>query len=403
MKFIAICDSNPFFVSSAYANRLTGLFKAVASQTDEFKLYVLCPCDEKELRENSLPESLNGISVSYLSKTIDSDNSICGRIKNVLIGKRLNKEQKINIKKAYTENADVIWIAGGNAIRKSFLKNKKYIKATTMMEMSEYQQLYKQEKMLFVKKFRLWLEYRTTCRALYNIDVLAVMTKHLEHYYHGYTSFKTKYIHLPMTVDLSRFSDVELYDLPYEKPYIAFTGTYTDLKDGVTILIKSFASLVEKYPTYKLYLAGYYNPDMEKQVQLIKDFGLENRVKHVGMLDKTVIPSFIKNATLLALSRPDSRQAQGGFPTKLGEYLATGNPVCVTKVGEIPDYLEDNVSAFMAEPGSVDSFADAMDRALRDIENAKRIGAYGRKVAEEHFNADIQAKRLVEFLEENLR
>lgn len=257
--------------------------------------------------------------------------------------------------------------------------------------------------MFFVKKLRFWLEYRTTCKALHNIDVLAVMTKHLEQYYHNYTSPNTKYIHLPMTVDLSRFSDVSMSTLPYEKPYIAFTGTYTDLKDGVSILIKSFASIAEKHPTYKLYLAGFYNPDMEKQVQLINDLGLENRVKHIGMLDKSVIPSFIKNASLLVLSRPDSRQAQGGFPTKLGEYLATGNPVCVTKVGEIPDYLEDNVSAFMAEPGDVNSFADAMDRALRDADNAKQVGVNGRKVAEKHFNAEVQAKRLVKFLEENTR
>ncbi len=59
---------------------------------------------------------------------------------------------------------------------------------------------------------------------------------------------------------------------------------------------------------------------------------------------------------------PDSKQAQGGFPTKLGEYLATGNPVCATTVGEIPDYLVDGESVYFAVPGSVDSFADAMLR-----------------------------------------
>ena len=403
MRIIAICDTNPFFVSSAYANRLAGLFKAISSQIDDFKLYVLSPCSETELHDNGLLEGLNQISISYLSKTIDSDNSLYSRIKNILLGKRLNKEQRIKIKKAYTESADVIWIAGGDAIRKAFLKNKKYIKAATMMEMSEYQQLYKQDKTFFLNKMRLWLEYKTTCRVLNNIDILAVMTKHLEYYYHSFTSSNTKYIHLPMTVDLSRFTDVSLTKLPYEKPYIAFTGTYTDLKDGVSILIKSFASIAEKHPTYKLYLAGFYHPDMEKQVQLINDLGLENRVKHIGILDKSVIPSFIKNASLLVLSRPDSRQAQGGFPTKLGEYLATGNPVCVTKVGEIPDYLEDNVSAFMAEPGSVDSFAEAMNRALCDEVLARQVGANGKKVAEKHFNAEVQAKRLVDFLEKNLK
>ena len=56
----------------------------------------------------------------------------------------------------------------------------------------------------------------------------------------------------------------------------------------------------------------------------------------------------------------------------------------------------------MAAPGDVDSFADAMDRALFDKEKARRVGLNGRKVAEENFSIDIQSKRLVQFLEDNL-
>jgi glycosyltransferase involved in cell wall biosynthesis len=113
---------------------------------------------------------------------------------------------------------------------------------------------------------------------------------------------------------------------------------------------------------------------------------------------RDVIPSIIGNADLLALPRPDSKQAQGGFPTKLGEYLATGKPVCATTVGELPDYLTDNESVFFAQPGSVESFAEAMRRALYDPENAKRVGLNGKQVAQEEFNKDIQAKKLYQFL-----
>jgi hypothetical protein len=41
-----------------------------------------------------------------------------------------------------------------------------------------------------------------------------------------------------------------------------------------------------------------------------------------------------------------------------------------------------------------------MERALGDYENAKRVGANGKKVAEEHFNKDVQARKLMRFLEE---
>lgn len=403
MKIIAICDSNPFYVSSAYANRIGGLFKAMASQTEEFKIYVLSPLSKDELVDKGVPYKMGNLTVSYLSNKIKAKPSTLRRLKEAVVGKRITKEQRQNIKQVLSEKADVLWLAGGGIIRRAFLKNRKSVQATIMMEFSEYQQLYKDQKIFFIKRINPWLDFKVTCRVLKYIDVLAYMTKPLENYYRSFTAPQTRYIHLPMTVDLSRFENITMSDSQFERPYIAFTGTYTDLKDGVSILIEAFAKIANKYPEYKLFLAGFFNPDMYHQIELINEFGLEDRIKHIGILDKSKIPDFLINASVLVLSRPDSRQAQGGFPTKLGEYLATGNPVCVTKVGEIPDYLEDNVSAFMAEPGDVDSFADAMDRALRDETIAKRVGANGRKVAEVNFDAEMQAKRLSQFLKDNLK
>ena len=208
-------------------------------------------------------------------------------------------------------------------------------------------------------------------------------------------------MHLPMTVDMSRFQSVTT-SVEYKKPYIAFTGTMTNHKDGVDILIKAFAKVADKYLAYHLYLAGFWHYDVPMQEKLIEEYGLQDRIHYIGTLTRKQIPPFVCNASVLALSRPDSHQAQGGFPTKLGEYLATGNPVCVTKVGEIPDYLEDNISAFMAEPGNVDSFADALDRALLDEKNAKEVGTKGIEVAKRNFDVRLQAKRLDDFLLKNL-
>ena len=111
----------------------------------------------------------------------------------------------------------------------------------------------------------------------------------------------------------------------------------------------------------------------------------------------------IKQAAILALARPPSHQADGGFPTKLGEYLATGNPVCVTKTGGIPDYLSDEGNAFLAEPGSVESFCDALMRATADPLRAKKVGKNGRATAEKSFSMalvipDLYAK-LLQYLE----
>src|SRR5690606_30717904 len=164
--------------------------------------------------------------------------------------------------------------------------------------------------------------------------------------------------------------------------------------------IEAFAKIADKYSDLKLYLVGPWNYDTPAHLSRIKELKLIDRIIWKGEFLRDIIPSIIKNAKLLVLPRPDSKQAQGGFPTKLGEYLATANPVCATTVGELPLYLKDNESVFFAEPGSIDSFAETMNRALQNYKEAQKVGAKGREVAERYFNKDIQAELLYNFLKQ---
>ncbi len=269
------------------------------------------------------------------------------------------------------------------------------------VEMSEYLDIHRYNKGNFIQRWQGDAKQRLfEQKAYFAYDGIALMTQTLMKHYQNFPKPHPKLLHLPMTVDLERFESPKESFPEFQSPYIAFVGVMNDAKDGVSNLIKAFNSIKEKFPLHRVYLVGGWNYDTPIHLQVIKDFSLEKRVFWTKEYPKDAIPSIICNADLLVLPRPDSKQAQGGFPTKLGEYLATGKPVCATRVGEIPNYLKDNESVFFAEPGSVESFAEAMDRALNDNENAMRVGANGRKVAEEYFNKDVQAKKLYDFLKE---
>ena len=107
------------------------------------------------------------------------------------------------------------------------------------------------------------------------------------------------------------------------------------------------------------------------------------------------MPQTLTNAAVLALARPDSQQARNGFPTKLGEYLLSGNPVVVTKTGDIPLFLEDRVSAYLVEPDDIEGFARKLTMALKDKDAAMRIGRAGYEVAMKNFNYQIEADKIV--------
>lgn len=229
-------------------------------------------------------------------------------------------------------------------------------------------------------------------------DVLFIMTGFLKDYYLKLAKKNVKILLLPMTVDMERFQkQAESFT---KSNYITYCGDLSQSKDGVITLIESFGLLKDKYPDLKLKLIGA-NKDkgyMEILNQKIDQSGVSEQVVFTGFVNPENIPDELYKSRLLVLSRPANIQAQGGFPTKLGEYLATGIPVAVTRVGELPLYLKDEVNAFIAEPDNVVSFADAMKRSLKNVALSKSVGYNGRETALKHFSHIEQGKLMAKFL-----
>lgn len=404
MKILFIRTHNPFFESSADANRFSGLLKGLMERDVEVTILVTCGYNNlNEFKCKGIPYGQKNLQVIYTC-TVFNNNVWYRRINIFILGKLIATINKKCLRKYIKEKYDYVWLTKDFTILRFFLDNYNCITAKTLMELNEFHDIHKGAGAISnsMQKCRADATSAVLCEAVKKVDCFAVMTKTLMEHYSRMAKPTAKFAHIQMTVDLQRFQNVHKMT-EYKKPYIAYTGTFNNAKDGVDVLIKAFGKLSSKYPTLHLYLAGFWHYDTVMQEKLIKELGLTDRVTYLGVLDREQIPSFVCNADLLALSRPDSHQAQGGFPTKLGEYLATGNPVCVTMVGEIPHYLQDNVNAFMAIPGDVDSFANAMDRALCNREQSMLVALKGKKLAETEFNLELQSDKLYQFLQDNIK
>ena len=227
-------------------------------------------------------------------------------------------------------------------------------------------------------------------------DGLIVMTKPLMLYFKSKVRKNCKLFEMPMTVDTERFAIEE--HLSEYGDYIAYCGNMAGNKDGVLNLIEAFTIASPNIPGVRLLLIGGSSnqEDWEQIVNSVKRAGDVNIVLY-GKASRNDIPSLLKNAKALALARPSSLQSTGGFPTKLGEYLATGNPVVVTAVGDIPQYL-DGSNAFVVQPDNNHAFAEALIKVFTDYETAKRIGLKGQELAQTVFNSKVQSRRLYDYL-----
>jgi glycosyltransferase involved in cell wall biosynthesis len=251
------------------------------------------------------------------------------------------------------------------------------------------------EKMNFLLKIYAYIY----CRYVYMcFDGIIVISKSLYAYFSNRIKKGASLLLVPIIVDLDEYTNPGKIT---QNDNIAYCGTLYEKKDGILILIEAFKRISSKYRNSKLYIIGdSHNSDKDKIRKLIKHLQIEDRVILTGYVSRERLKELLSNAAILALAKPYSKQAESCFPSKLGEYLATGNPVVVTKTGEIPDYLTDRKTAFLAEPDSVIDLATKLDYVLSNPELAKKVGIEGRKVALKHFNYKNQAKRIVNFIEQ---
>lgn len=397
-----IIENNPFDKPTASANRWLTLIDGVTSLGSKVHLLICGGYTSSDEKAKFGPKGVfKNVSYEYVLPILVQGYWNFRFYK--YIGQRIRNRQVIReLQKLLNHETGVIWMdVSPMSFQFAVAFKMQNPKVILFIEMSEFLDIHRYNKGNFLQRWqgdamqRLFEE-----KAYFAYDGMALVTQTLMKHYQNFPKPQPKLLHLPMTVDLERFESPKESLPEFYSPYIAYVGVMNDAKDGISNLIESFNSIKEKFPSHRVYLVGAWNYDTPIHLQLIKDFDLKERVFWMKEYSRDQISNIICNADLLVLPRPDSKQAQGGFPTKLGEYLATGKPVCATRVGEIPNYLKDNESVFFAEPGSVASFAEAMERALGDYENAKRVGANGRRVAEEHFNKDVQAGKLFEFLKE---
>jgi len=73
--------------------------------------------------------------------------------------------------------------------------------------------------------------------------------------------------------------------------------------------------------------------------------------------------------------------------------MAYGLPAIASRVGGIPDIVEDGVSGLLVPPADPQALAHAIERLARDPAYARQLADAGRERLQTHFNWDVITKR----------
>jgi glycosyltransferase involved in cell wall biosynthesis len=83
-----------------------------------------------------------------------------------------------------------------------------------------------------------------------------------------------------------------------------------------------------------------------------------------------------------------------GMSRVLWEYLASAVPVVATRVGVVPEVLEDGATALLVPAAEPAPLAAAIERLLRDAALRRRVGAAGADLVRQRFSGARLAERL---------
>jgi glycosyltransferase involved in cell wall biosynthesis len=167
--------------------------------------------------------------------------------------------------------------------------------------------------------------------------------------------------------------------------------TRLDARKGLRYLLRAMAQLRSDLPEARLLIGGdgEDRSPLEREVQAL---GLTGRVEFVGAVHDA--PQFYQRLDLFVLPSLDE-----AFGLVLLEAMAAGLPVVGTRVGGIPEILEDGSQGRLVAPADSQALAGAIRELCRDPLRRSRMAEQARRQAQ-RFDIGHTAKALQAVYEE---
>jgi glycosyltransferase involved in cell wall biosynthesis len=166
-----------------------------------------------------------------------------------------------------------------------------------------------------------------------------------------------------------------------DTPIIANIGMIRSDK-GQMKLIRAARMVLGQRPEARFIFVGQGtgNRWREKRLrQAIYDYGLEDKVIMLGYRWDT--PEILAAADMVVIASLSTEAS----PIVLREAFASGRPVVATRIGDIPEIMEDGENGLMVEPGNSRALATAILRFLSNKELAAHCAANASRYARENF------------------
>tara|TARA_Y100000310_G_scaffold343301_1_gene450260 strand:- start:9858 stop:11858 length:2001 start_codon:yes stop_codon:yes gene_type:complete len=189
-------------------------------------------------------------------------------------------------------------------------------------------------------------------------------------------------IKFPAWTDIEVFSSAKQKD-QLTNPTIIFAGALAPIK-GVEYLIDAFNKIIKHCPQAKLLIVG--KEEDQKYVaglkQQIRNYNLDNNIEFVGEVPQQQLADMFSSSNVFVLP-----SLSEGLGRVVFEAMAAGLPVVGSRVGGVPDLIDDGITGWLVEPRDVNGLTEKILRLITNSAEAKAMGERGREFAKSFFSS----------------
>jgi starch synthase len=151
---------------------------------------------------------------------------------------------------------------------------------------------------------------------------------------------------------------------------VLFAGRLEEHK-GADVLLKAIPRVLAKHPDCQFVFVGTVSTELENEVK-----AASSSARFQGFtIRQEVVPLYQKASVFVAPSMWDNS------PNTIYEAMACGTPVVATRVGGIPELVEDGITGLLVAPSDVHALADAIIALLDNPARRSQMGYCARAKA----------------------
>ncbi len=185
-------------------------------------------------------------------------------------------------------------------------------------------------------------------------------------------------------IDLDRFSPSRRRKLPESEVVLGCVGRLSREKRH-NVILRATAQLARNGCNVRLHIVGDgpLRSGLEAQG---RSLGLEEHIGFFGL--RNDVAQLLRSMDIFILA-----SATEGLPLTVIEGMASGLPVVATRVGGVPELVEEGRNGFLVPPDDAQALSAAIERLIQKPELRRTMGAEGRKMAVEKFSLELCAHR----------